>query len=146
MENQRTELMKYFALSLKRRAKDEADFVTIHPGLLRYFGRKELIEVIHYKSNGNSPQADELMEMENEELLQLIEDELYILAYITKQWCKELEEKKSLKLNEVSSAETKEEIKTEKEAGKTETKKPSASASQSSKNKTSTTKPQADGK
>lgn len=144
MENQRTELMKYFALSLKRRVKDEAETLTINPSLLRYFGRKELIEVIHYKSNGDSPQADELMEMENEELLQLIEDELYILAYITKQWCKELEEKKSLKLTGDSSTES-EETETEKEAEKTEAEKPS-STSQSKKDKTSTTKPQADGK
>lgn len=95
MENNTIELMKYFSLALKRRTKDEDNAKTINPGLLKYFGRKELIEVIHYKSNGDSPDADQLMEMENEELLQLIEDELYILAYVVKQWCKDLEKAKA---------------------------------------------------
>ncbi len=95
MENNTIELMKYFSLALKRRTKDEDNAKTINPGLLKYFGRKELIEVIHFKSNRDSPDADQLMEMENEELLQLIEDELYILAYVVKQWCKDLEKAKT---------------------------------------------------
>ncbi len=105
MDNRKHDLMKYFSLVLKRRVKAEESSVTISESLLKYLSRKELIEIIQYKDSDNMPKSQDLMEMENEELLKLIEDELFVLAYMSSLWCKELSDESAKKEKKQESKE-----------------------------------------
>ena len=88
MEENKQALLKIFALVMKDRAKLEHEFREISPAILRFFGRKELIEIITNKiHNGTLPPEINLMEMENSELLALIGDDMYIISYVTEKWC-----------------------------------------------------------
>ena len=110
MENQKWALMKLFSLVLKDRAKEEKDTKKISPNLLKYFSRKELIEIINHIYDGVIPEEYELVDMENGELLKVIGDDFSIISYVTNKWSKEVS---SLPF-EIIPAEKKEEIGNEK--------------------------------
>lgn len=81
-------LMKIFSAVLKERSKSESEYKEISPEILKFFSRKELIEIITNKIfNGQVPPEHNLVEMENSELLRLIGDDIYIIAYMTEKWC-----------------------------------------------------------
>ena len=92
MKDQTTKqaLLKHFALVLKKRAASN-DSEGINPSILKHFNRKQLIEIVLSKFNGSIPKEYNLLEMENEELLSLIGDDMFILAYLSHKWCKETE-------------------------------------------------------
>ena len=90
MEKQKWALMKLFSLVLKDRAKDEKQTKQISASLLKYFTRKELIEIINHIYDGVIPEEYELVDMENEELLKVIGDDFSIISYVTNKWSKEV--------------------------------------------------------
>ena len=94
MEKNKNALMKYFSMVLRKRANGEVrtlkDFGS---DLTKYFTRKELIEIISKKFNGAIPKELNLIEMENEELLNIIGDEMYIISYVTEKWSLESQSK-----------------------------------------------------
>ncbi len=95
MENPtQNQLMKYFSLRLKRRTSEESS--SISPKILPFLSRKDLVNSITYRYQGKLPPGLDLVEMENEELLTLIGDELYIMAYMLQKWCLELQEQVKL--------------------------------------------------
>ncbi|HAQ69837.1 MAG TPA: hypothetical protein DCR48_02575 [Flavobacteriales bacterium] len=83
------ELQKYFATVLRKRSKGEVKTESIDPSIIKFFTRKELINILTQKYDGKLPKEVNLIELENEDLLQLIEDELMILAYLLPKWIAE---------------------------------------------------------
>lgn len=90
MKENKLALMKLFSLVLKDRAKSEAEFREISPEMVKFFSRKELIEIITKIFDGNVPEEYNLVEMENAGLLSLIGDDLFIISYVTEIWSKEV--------------------------------------------------------
>lgn len=90
MKENKQALMKLFSLVLKDRAKSEPEFREISPEMVKFFSRKELVEIITKIFDGNVPQEYNLVEMENTGLLSLIGDDLYIISYVTEIWSKEV--------------------------------------------------------
>ena len=84
-------LLKHFSLVLRNRANGNNE--PISPTLLKYLSRKDLVEVIQKIHNGNIPKELNLTLLENEELLTIIKDELFVISFITDKWCKEQEQK-----------------------------------------------------
>lgn len=97
MENRTQQLLKIFATILKKRSIEKSESKEISETLLKYFSRKELIAIIKYRFEGTTPKEFDLVEKENEELLRLIEDDMFIIAYTTRQWSLALKEKKVIK-------------------------------------------------
>ncbi|MDD2987128.1 hypothetical protein [Flavobacterium sp.] len=90
MNENKQSLMKLFSLVLKNRAKSEPEFREISPEMVKFFSRKELIEIITMIFDGNVPEKHNLVEMENDGLLKLIGDDLYIISYVTQKWCEQI--------------------------------------------------------
>lgn len=84
-------LFKHFSSVLRNRANGNNE--PISPTLLKYLSRKDLVEVIKKIHNGSIPKDLDLALMENEELLQIIKDEMYVIAFVTEKWSKEQEQK-----------------------------------------------------
>ena len=91
-------LMKHFASVLRNRALGKEKTPNISEQNDRYLSRKQLIEIIKRRFNGSIPKELNLVEMENTELLQVIEDDMYVLAYLSEIWSKELAVKSIAKL------------------------------------------------
>ena len=89
MNENKTALLKIFSAVLKDRAKSELQYQLISPEMLKFFSRKELIEIITHNCDGQFPADYNLAEMENEELLQLIGDDFSIISYVMSKWSKE---------------------------------------------------------
>ena len=89
MNENKIALLKIFSIILKDRAKSEIQYQDISPEMLKFFSRKELIEIITHNCDGQFPQDYNLAEMENEELLQLIGDDFSIISYVMSKWSKE---------------------------------------------------------
>ena len=89
MNENKIALLKIFSTILKDRAKSEIQYQDISPEMLKFFSRKELIEIITHNCDGQFPQDYNLAEMENEELLQLIGDDFSIISYVMSKWSKE---------------------------------------------------------
>ena len=89
MNENKTALLKIFSAVLKDRAKSELQYQLISPEMLKFFSRKELIEIITHNCDGQFPADHNLAEMENEELLQLIGDDFSIISYVMSKWSKE---------------------------------------------------------
>lgn len=88
MDDKKQALHKIFSAVLKERSKAQHEFREISPEILRHFSRKELIEIITSKIyNGVVPPEINLVEMENGELLSIIGDDMYIIAYVSEKWC-----------------------------------------------------------
>lgn len=90
MNQNKLALMKLFSLILKERSKADAQYREISPEMVKFFTRKELIEIITKIFDGNVPQEHNLVEMENDGLLKLIGDDLYIISYVVENWSKEV--------------------------------------------------------
>ncbi len=90
MNQNKLALMKLFSLILKERSKAEAEYREINPDMVKFFSRKELIEIITKIFDGNVPQEHNLVELENDGLLKIIGDDLYIISYVTEKWSKEV--------------------------------------------------------
>jgi hypothetical protein len=90
MNENKTALLKIFSTVLKDRAKSEPQYQSISPEMLKFFSRKELIEIITHNFEGEVPSEFNLVEMENNELLQLIGDDFKIISYIMSRWSKEV--------------------------------------------------------
>lgn len=87
MDDKKQALLKIFSAVLKERSKAEHEFREISPEFQRHFTRKELIEIITTKIyNGTVPPEINLVEMENGELLSIIGDDMYIIAYMSEKW------------------------------------------------------------
>jgi len=85
-------LLKHFSLVLRNRANGNNE--PISPTLLKYLSRKDLVEVIRKIHNGNIPKELDLTLLENEELLTIIKDELFVISFITEKWTREIDSKK----------------------------------------------------
>jgi hypothetical protein len=90
MNENKMALLKIFSTVLKDRAKSEPQYQSISPEMLKFFSRKELIEIITHNFEGEVPSEFNLVEMENNELLQLIGDDFKIISYIMSRWSKEV--------------------------------------------------------
>ncbi len=91
MNDNKTALLKLFSAVLKERSKAEPQYQSISPEMVKYFSRKELIEIItHIYQDEDTPWETNLVEMENEELLLLIRDDYSIISYVTSKWSKEV--------------------------------------------------------
>ena len=91
MKTDKNALLKHFSLMLKKRATDEKS-TGVNPNILKFFSRKELIGIIKQKFGGTIPKEHDLAELENEELLNIIGDEMFILFYVTGKWSMEIAE------------------------------------------------------
>ena len=80
-------LLKHFSSVLRNRANGSNE--PISSTLLKYLSRKDLVEVIKKIHNGSIPKNLDLALMENEELLSIIKDEMYVIAFITERWSNE---------------------------------------------------------
>jgi hypothetical protein len=89
MNENKIALLKIFSIILKDRAKSEIQYQEINPVMLKFFTRKEFIEIITHNCDGQFPQDFNLAEMENRELLQLIGDDFSIISYVMSRWSKE---------------------------------------------------------
>lgn len=97
MENNENALLKYFSMVLRKRANGEVRTIKdFGADLTKYFTRKELIEIISKKLNGTIPKEFNLVEMENEELLKVIGDEMFIISYVTEKWSTKSQSKKEI--------------------------------------------------
>ncbi|WP_299111940.1 hypothetical protein [uncultured Winogradskyella sp.] len=96
MEDNKKQLMKHFATVLRNLALEKETESLISKNLVFYFSRKELIEILKKKFGGTIPKEHNLMEMENRELLELIDNELFIISYVTEKWSKEEKEDKPI--------------------------------------------------
>ncbi|WP_299117539.1 hypothetical protein [uncultured Winogradskyella sp.] len=88
--------MKHFAMVLRNLALGKETESLMSKNLVFYFSRKELIEILKKKFGGTIPKEHNLTEMENRELLELIDNELFIISYVTEKWSKEVKEDKSV--------------------------------------------------
>ncbi|SDW82292.1 hypothetical protein SAMN05444411_102248 [Lutibacter oricola] len=87
MEAKQKALLKHFSSVLRKKALNESSInEPIDPVILRFLSRKELIEIIKNKFENSIPKDLQLLELENEELLAIIGDEMYIISYITSNW------------------------------------------------------------
>lgn len=102
MQENQQQLMKYFSLVLKRRASLDNAPTTIDPKILGFLSRKDLVAIIQHRYKGKLPEGVDLVAMENEGLLAIIEDELYIITYVLQQWCTQ----QSLSKTSVSTSKT----------------------------------------
>jgi len=104
MKTNEQQLLKHFSLVLRNRANGNNE--PISKTLLKHLSRKDLVEVIRKIHNGNIPKELDLTLMENEELLAIIKDEMYVISFITEKWSGESpqteksSEKSTLKKNE----------------------------------------------
>ncbi len=89
MESNKQKLMKHFASVLRNRALGKETEPAISKTIAYYLSRKELIEILKKKFDGSIPKTHNLVELENEELLELIGDELFIISYVTEKWSRE---------------------------------------------------------
>ncbi|MDI1256722.1 MAG: hypothetical protein PSV16_11540 [Flavobacterium sp.] len=89
MKDNRPALMRMFSAILKERAKAEPTETKISPEMLKHFSRKDLIEMITKIYQGKLPDELNKVETENERLMELIGDDLFIISYMTEKWCKE---------------------------------------------------------
>ncbi len=113
MKTNKKPLMKYFAAVLRKRALSTVEInEPINPAILKFFTRKDLIQIITDKHDGTIPKQHNLVELENEELLAIIGDDMYIISYITKKWCEETLMKKALIKSVAQSNSQKEKAKT----------------------------------
>ncbi len=97
MEINKKPLMKHFSAVLRKRALSTVELnEPINPQILKFFTRKDLIQIIADKHDGTIPKEYNLVELENKELLTIIGDDMYIISYITKKWCEETRMKKAL--------------------------------------------------
>ena len=89
MEKQTQHLLKHFSSILRNKVTGKELSSEIDKTVVRYLSRKDLIEIIKKRFGGTVPKGHNLMELENEELLSLIENEMYIISYMTEKWCDE---------------------------------------------------------
>ena len=89
MEKQKVALLKLFSIVLRDRSKSEPQYQSISSDMVKFFTRKELIEIITHIHNEDVLTEFNLVEMENEELLLLIKDDYSIISYVTSRWSKE---------------------------------------------------------
>lgn len=89
MKAETENLMKHFASVLRGIATGNLESPSISKNTVRYLSRKELIEIVKKRFNGNIPKEHNLLELENEELLELVGDEMYVIAYVTDRWTKQ---------------------------------------------------------
>lgn len=98
MNENKAALLKIFSQVLKDRVKSEPQYQSISSELLKFFTRKQLIEIItHIYQDEECPWENNIVEMENEELLLLIKDDYAIISYITNQWSREATKLPTLK-------------------------------------------------
>ncbi|MET3536756.1 hypothetical protein [Chryseobacterium limigenitum] len=90
MKENKTALLKIFSTVLKDRVKSEPQYQSISTEMLKFFSRKELIEIITHNYEGEVPSEFNFVEMENNELLQLIGDDFKIISYVMSRWSKEV--------------------------------------------------------
>ncbi|MGC4129263.1 MAG: hypothetical protein QM564_06820 [Bergeyella sp.] len=90
MNENKTALLKIFSIVLKDRSKSEPQYQSISPDMVKFFTRKELIEIINHIYDDDVPSEYNLVEMENNELLQLIGDDFSIISYVINRWSKDV--------------------------------------------------------
>ncbi len=87
-------LLKHFASVLRNRANGNINPISLT--LLKHLSRKDLVEVIKKVHHGSIPKQLDFALMENQELLEVIKDEMFIIAYITEKWSEEAQMTKEL--------------------------------------------------
>ena len=149
MEANQHTLMKHFSSVLRKRCQENNPLLGgISTELTRYLSRKELLEIITQKYEGSVPKTLDLLTMENQELLEHIADELFVISYVTLKWSREaqkLSEEQDQQQdapNEIASNQIQEQKQVSKQTNKTvktattvaqTTKSPVASVSKTSK-------------
>ncbi|PVV50446.1 hypothetical protein [Chryseobacterium sp. HMWF035] len=96
MDTNKQSLLKIFSVLLKKKAaeKESTETKTISPVLIKYFSRKELVEMVSQTYGEQLPEGKNLLELENEEILNLIESDYQIIIYMCEKWLKEEQEQK----------------------------------------------------
>ena len=96
MDTNKQSLLKIFSVLLKKKAaeKEPSSARTISPVLIKYFSRKELVDMVSQTYGEELPEGKNLLELENEEILNLIESDYQIIIYMCEKWLKEEQEQK----------------------------------------------------
>lgn len=88
------ELLKLFASMLCKCAKDETEALPkVDPSILNFLSRKDIISIVQDAYGGSIPGKPDLALLENQELLEYIPNDLFIISYVLHQWCLELLQK-----------------------------------------------------
>ncbi|WP_299884396.1 hypothetical protein [uncultured Lacinutrix sp.] len=90
MDTHRNNLLKHFAMVMRNLALGKQTDTMMSKNLVFYFTRKELIDMLKKRFNGTIPKQHNLLELENRELLNLIDNDLFIISYVTEKWSKEI--------------------------------------------------------
>lgn len=97
MDTNKQSLLKIFSVLLKKKASEKVpmETKTISPVLIKYFTRKELVEMVSLTYGQELPEGKNLLELENSEILNLIESDYQIILYMCEKWLKEEKEIKN---------------------------------------------------
>lgn len=106
METENKDLMKHFAAILRKRANDETTHIGVDQTILRYVTRRDLVEIINQMHQGKLPRHLDLAMLENQELLKLIKDDLFIISHIIQKWCEKMSVSQEVNENLVESDES----------------------------------------
>jgi len=97
MKTNKEQLLKHFATVLRNLALGKETDTLMSKNLVFYFTRKELIDMVTKFFNGTIPKEHNLVELENKELLELIDNDLFIISFVTAKWFEEEMMAKALK-------------------------------------------------
>lgn len=102
MKTQKQLLMRHFSAVFRNRANSNKELTPqLSPVFAKYLSRKDLIGILKTMYQGKTPSHLNLAEIENADMLRLIADDLFIIAYITNKWCEEFKIKSSKSEKEV---------------------------------------------
>ncbi len=91
MNTENKELMKHFASILRKRANEEKEPQRkINPSILYLLSRRDIVAIVGEMYKGNVPGNPDLAVLENNELLRLIPDDLFIISHVLNGWCQKL--------------------------------------------------------
>lgn len=101
MNTENKELMKHLATTLRKRATSEKEQTRkIDSAILYYLTRRDIVTLVNEMYKGKVPGNPDLALLENEELLKLIPDDLFIISHILNGWCQELLKQPTVQISE----------------------------------------------
>ena len=89
MKREQEYLLKRFALVLRKLAIGKQKEIEPDTNVAQCLNRKDLIQILKKQFGGTIPKQYDLIEMEKVDLFELIENELFIISYMTLKWCEE---------------------------------------------------------
>lgn len=89
MKREQEYLLKHFATALRSLALGKEMKPVSETNVAYCLTRKDLIQIVKKQFGGNIPKQHNLVEMEKLELIELVENQLLIISYMTEKWSRE---------------------------------------------------------